>query len=190
MNPIVNSAIKKAGNVVEDLKEQLDVIDKYTYEKLEKVVGDIDAKNQELTNLNSTYKEKLRQAEVDLKLKVQENEAAVIIDVCKRHNKVMVDIAEYEALKNRVQKHDDVTSAEVSKATNALKSRLEAQAKADGVDTQIRIAKLEAELEQANSRNEFLTGQVDRLNKEVDAAGERIVKVAEAQQSAAVTIGK
>lgn len=190
MNPQVNGAIKKLSKVATDLETNLGIINKYSYDKLTEVYEEIDTVKTNITNLVKDYKEKLREADVDLKLRMRENEFGVLTTLAGKHNKVILNSDEHLSLLDLVNNTKANEAKAIAIATSSLKKSLEAEHKSTNSTVEIELATLRSNLANKEKEIEFLNTQVEMLRKDVEAAGARIVSVAQASNQGAVTITK
>lgn len=190
MNPQVNTALKKAGALAKELQDNLEVVGKYTYDKLSEVMSDIDIKRHELDNLDNEYQEKKIKAEAEFKLKILADRKKTCEEFARANGLTFVDQEAWDEALERVRDVDKQINAAVAKATNALKKQLETDHKLSTSETQIEIAGLQNRLAQSEAQVAFLNTQIERLNKELEMAGQRIVEVANANSTTVNVEGK
>ena len=190
MNPQVNTALKKAGTLANDLLSQLEVVGRYTYDKLTDVNQQIEDANFKLQSLDQEYKEKQIRADQDFKLQLLADRKKACQDFAEENGLIFVDQGEWD---DKVDAANDVkkqVETAVAKATNALKSQLETKYQLETSESQIEVASLKNQLEQADSKIGFLEAQIQRMTNELNLAGQRIVEVAQAQSATVNIEGK
>lgn len=181
MSPQVNGALKKLSTISKQLAEQLAIVDKYTFDKLEVVMDQVDAKNQELKELDAKLveNERVKTLDIDLKLKEYGKTEAM---------KILAD--EINELNQTIAGAEKAKSTAVAIASSSIEKRMQTENTLANNNAEIVLATLKAESDQKSTQIIFLNEEIDRLTLELTKAGDRIVSVAQASTSSAISIAK
>ena len=150
-------------------------------ENLSKVVLSISAFTQEVNELVE---------QIDLNFKIQENAEAELNNLLDSKGLVAVSADTISKLENEIEtlvdSRDDAIKSEVAKAVNAVKSETSNQIKIKDLEHTNATAKVNAELDSANSKIKYLEDALETANKALDA--ERAARIEIASKTAQPTI--
>ncbi|MDB4285882.1 hypothetical protein N9933_01110 [bacterium] len=192
MNSQVNKAINKLSEVSKTLIDQTSILDKYTYEKLSEVLIQIDSAMDKLSNIDLAIVEKERIANLDLSLRIKENEknffdaymhANSYVSLTKEAYKLLLQ--EEENVKKDLEKAIEVTTAVTMES-------METEHKLKGSQKEIHIATLMSSVAHLKEQISFYKKELDILRTELSNSSTKMVEVAKAsaQGSANISLGK
>ena len=150
------------------------------------IVEQIDIKQGELSQLDAIYADKLRQHKIDLNFKIQENAEAELNNLLDAKGLVAVSADTIDKLEGEietlVESRDDAIKSEVAKAVNVIKAETSNQIKIKDLEHTNATAKVNAELDSANSKIKYLEDALETANKALDA--ERAARIEIASKTA------
>lgn len=159
-------------------------------QEVNEIVEQIDIKQGELSQLDALYTDKLRQHKIDLNFKIQENAEAELNNLLDSKGLVAVSADTISKLESEIEtlvdSRDDAIKSEVAKAVNAVKSETSNQIKIKDLEHTNATAKVNAELDSANSKIKYLEDALETANKALDA--ERAARIEIASKTAQPTI--
>lgn len=163
---------------------------------LSQLASDIEFKQSELENLESTYADKVKNLEADVANKARSLEADLALQVKENKQKVLATLMSELGLANitkvdlsELQKDFEYAQREVTqeiadavaKAVGAERSKAAQDLATQAADHKVAIAKYEANESAKDTRIEELKSTIEDLRKQQDKDREAQVKIAEAR---------
>jgi hypothetical protein len=182
-NPQVNAALKRIGTATTTLAKQFEVLERYSYEKLEAVMNEIETGNEKLKGLDQEYAERKRAAMIQLELDLQESRNKACEAYAKDNNHRYVSNEEWNRMVSELQGLRESFDEALFEERAAIRKELQIEAKLNSNETQITISRYETQNAELKERNLFLVDQVERLRNDLTRAQETVVQVAQANSS-------
>lgn len=187
MNPQFLKGVKSLNDASKALQKVLtdgqDLVNKYTFEKLTTLGEDIKNQQELLTQLSQEYAEKKRQAEVSLKLDIQEMEKEACAKWASKASMSFITNERYNELVNAQASIDSTIAnkvAEIEKSANASKG---AAINTIKLQHEAATATLNAQLTSAQDKIVFLESQNDTLRVQLAKASDDAVKIAQSNSA-------
>lgn len=181
----IRKSINELGNAIKTVESLGD--------KAEEMQGLIAQREDRIKELDVTFAETKRQKQVELDLKVKEDEQAVVSSVLSKNNMVAVPQTELDNLRNDLRKATSEMQAEVSKAVNAATSAMAKEHKAASEliasQNETKEAANKAMLDTLKAQNAFLEQQVEMWKNALDAERQAGVERAKASAVGTINVG-
>lgn len=162
-------------------------------DKAEEMQGLIAQREDRIKELDVTFAETKRQKQVELDLKVKEDEQKVVNDVLAKNNLVAIPQDELNAIKANLTKATNEMQSEISKAvhsaTAAMKKEHEAAAALTAAQNETKEAANKAKLDTFESKVKFLEEQVEMWKGALDAERQAGVERAKASSVGTINVG-
>ena len=184
MNPQFLKGVKTLNDASKALKkvseEGIELLNKYTFEKLSELTAELAAIETKIANLTVVYTEKKRQADVDLKLSIEENQSVACNFYAENMGFVFIEQDEYTRLQEEANDVVGKVNAAVGKANAIAASNLKSELAKANFQHEANIATINAQLDTSYNQINFLEGQVRDLRSQLDTAQNNIVLIAQA----------
>lgn len=186
---IIGQSVIALAKVSKDLKDAVSVVDTLAT-NAENLSAQIAEKEAQIVELNVTFAEKKRQAQITLDLDIQADANSKVLEVLGRQNKIAVPKDEYAELVEENSSLKDSVATESNKAAAIAKATAEKEGKIQ-LETQklqfdAQKAQMVAELSQKDNQIGFLKEQIEFLKDSIDA--ERVASVDRAKASSVGSI--
>ncbi|ELD1608264.1 hypothetical protein HVX40_24130 (plasmid) [Escherichia coli] len=162
-----------------------------------KLAEEIEYRQAELTNLNNQFAIKEREKNAELRLKVIENEDAVLADLMKKRGLANISHGDLNELKRTLEEslesNDEAIVSARDKAVGEAQLSFNAELNQILSTHRVDMAEINATSRAKDSRIEFLDAQVAQLQSELRAERDTRLKIAEAdsrRQGVVVNAGK
>lgn len=166
LGPQFHSAIKKAKELGKDLEsqleEQLDIVRSYTSGQVDTLNETIEAKLEEIDNLDKVITEKEQRIEFELQQKVAANEAEFIRDNASKHGLAVLTFPDHSSLVEASMR----TQKDIDSAVEAAEEKQQTAFTLEANKVTIELATLKSELAQKEREIQFLAEQLERKDKE------------------------
>lgn len=187
MNPHFNkgvSSLKKAGEqLTASIQEAAELINKYTFDKLEDLQDQILEAEQRISDLTAQYSEKNRVAQLDFELAQKRSKQ----DACKEYATDLgcrfISNKAYSELVSASMEVDKKIKAAEERIADIMSSQNKAALKEANMQHQLDTANVQAQLANLQTQNEFLSNQLRDVREQLATANENAVRIAEAKSS-------
>lgn len=182
-------ALTKVG---EDLAKAMSNVQSYVT-TVEALNDEIEVKTAKLAGLDKEFAEALREKQVDLTLKIKENENTELGKLLAKNKVVAVAQTELDSLKSAVENAETVKTNAVTEAVRASEATLKA-AHANALtvrDLEHKASQATslATLESLQSKIDYLTASNTALEAQLNAEREARVTIAQAATAPVVNVG-
>lgn len=182
---ILGQGAASLTKAVSEMKNAASAIEKLVADS-EQLTLEVSSKQEQIDQLAVEYAEKLRQAELDLDLKVKANEDRVATEILAKTQKVAVKHSDYTALQSELNtvksQQEQVIKAAEGKAEGMAKSKYENEAKLLTATHATESASDKARITSLTEKVSFLEVQIAKWEGALDA--ERTASVERAKASA------
>lgn len=195
LNPQQRKALKDISKVTDGLTKALttlvpdaiSILEKYGQDKLEELEqrkGDLEAR---IEGLQDDFAERLREAQVELKVQVKEDSLRTFNALAKELNMAIIDNKEYNTLMNDLysaqnQVEEGFAKAE-EKAQATYSAKLSNTRKTMELQQQVENAQLTAQSDAKDAIIAELRSQVEDLKYRLEGANALVSKVSEGKSS-------
>jgi len=154
---------------------------------------EVDAKQAELQGLNEEYSLKVRNAEVELKLKIRENEEVELKKLLTARNVVTInrdDLLELENKEVTIQAQADASILAIKQQLkDEAKRELDSKIQALTAEHQIANAEVAAKVTTLTDKVSYLEASLVAANKTIDAEREARVNIAQNSSQPTINVG-
>jgi hypothetical protein len=182
---ILGQGAASLTKAVSEMRTAASAIEKLAADS-EQLTLEVASKQEQIDQLAVEYAEKLRQADLDLDLKVKANEDRVATEILAKTQKVAVKQADYTALQNELNTvkadQERTIKAAEGKAEGIAKSKYEGEAKLAAATFAAEAASDKAKITSLTEKVSFLESQISKWEGALTA--ERTASVERAKASA------
>jgi len=175
-----------------DLTKVLNSIEKFK-DTVTSINEEVDAKQAELQGLNEEYSLKVRNAEVELKLKIRENEEVELKKLLTVRNVVTInrdDLLELENKEVTIQAQADASILAIKQQLkDEAKRELDSKIQALTAEHQIANAEVAAKVTTLTDKVSYLEASLVAANKTIDAEREARVNIAQNSSQPTINVG-
>lgn len=184
------SAIKlaKATSGLEKVISEL----QSTNESYEDLVQNIELKQAELDNLDTQFKEKVREMEADLKIKQKESENQLVREVLRSNGEVSISSEELSNLRTELsslqENFNKKVKSETEKAVAIVSNRHQSELAQKDLEHKAKTATMEAQLETTTDKLSSLNTQIEDYKSQIKEDREARIKEAQARGGQNITV--
>lgn len=181
-NPQTLKVIKNLNSAHKQLTDSFKILDSQVLSKLELLIEQYTAKEQELADLDIIFKEKYRQAKLDLDLNIKEDKTLALNALAKDLGFTLIASKAYQDLQTRLQ------IAESDRESEILAARKEEESKSNSklgaikrnmeLEHKAASAELTAQLNVAKDQVAFLDKQLEDLRNQAATQLEKAAAIA------------
>lgn len=157
-------ALLAANTSLEKSNAELTVANAALVKTLTETANQIEFKQSDLNQLTDAVKTKSRENEIELGLKVRENETKVVTEILKKQGLVAMEESELAKLNAKIERTEESIQEQVAADITAYRKDIDSQYASKfstlESDHKILVAQLRATLEAANTKNELLSEQL------------------------------
>ena len=182
---ILGQGAASITKAVSELKNAATAIEKLVTDS-EQLTLEVSSKQEQIDSLEVQFTEKLRQAELDLDLKVKANEDSVASTILSKTGKIAVKREDYQALTTELAAvksgQEQVIKAAEGKAEGMAKSKYDSETKLLQAQFEAKSASEKAQISSLTEKVSFLEVQIAKWENAL--ASERQASVERAKASA------
>jgi hypothetical protein len=191
MNTNFEKALLNLGTTAEKFVKAVDDFKSFQGETMRDLGLELEAKQKQIGELEVDYKNKLKQAEIDLSLAMQEKGINLAKDVLTKAGLTVIEQSELDKLRDNLTKtsfeRDRLVADTKKEVTDSLTKDYNNKLKQVELEHAAKLADLTAQGKQYDSQIKFLDAKLKEAYQELQNTRDLIAKVAD---SKAVTINQ
>lgn len=181
-------ALIAANTSLEKSNAELTVANAALVKTLTETANQIEFKQSDLNQLTDAVKTKSRENEIELGLKVRENETKVVTEILKKQGLVAMEEGELAKLNAKIERTEESIQEQVAADIAAYRKDIDSQYASKfstlESDHKILVAQLRATLEAANTKNELLSEQLEAYKDTIEEERKARIAIEESRAKA------